>query len=248
MSKEKTPKIKRKTTALDIVSRVITCGLAVAIPAAAYVLSIIYYEFQSTALALLSKYMGNENDDGTTYGYITIKGFIKDFWPTIASSSEKDSNAAGELWTALEPVHGAIYATGILFALTLVIAVVIFFTACFSNSNKLPLIFSALGLCSAFGMAVAFRGITAPILDGTLSLSQTLASTLLGGLFGSSDIMAILGTLLGSLSQLIINFTVINLSTAWVTILVCYVILIIWHGAMLVISLGETPKAPKAKE
>ena len=77
MSKEKTPKLKRKTTALDIVSRVITCGLAVAIPTAAYFLSIIYYEFKSTAIALIAKLAGEEGDDGTTYGYITIKSVVK---------------------------------------------------------------------------------------------------------------------------------------------------------------------------
>ena len=247
MSKEKTPKLKRKTTGLDIVSRIITCGLAVAIPAAAYFLSIIYYEFQSTALALLSKFTGGaENDDGTTYGYITIKGFVKDFWPTIAASS-KDGKSS-EIWTALEPLHSAIYATGIMFAITLVIAVVIFFTSCFSNSNKLPLIFSVIGLCGTAGLAIAFRAVTAPIIDGSFPLSDTLVSTLLGGLFGSADIMSILGALIGSLSELIVKFTVINLSTAWVTMIVCYLLIFVWHGAMLLVNLGDKDKQPKIKE
>ncbi len=246
MSKEKTPKLKRKTTGLDVVSRIITCGLAVAIPAAAYFLSIIYYEFQSTAIALLSKFVGGEeNDDGITYGYITIKGFVKDFWPTIASS--KDGKES-ELWTALEPLHNAIYATGIIFAITLVIAVVIFFTACFSNSNKLPLIFSVLGLCSTAGLAIAFRAVTAPIVDGSFPLTDTLGSTLFGGLFGGAYIMSLLGTLLGSLSELIIKFNVINLSTAWVTMIVCYLLILIWHGAMLLVNLGDKAKEPKIKE
>ena len=247
MSKEKTPKLKRKTTGLDVVSRIINCGLAVAIPAAAYFLSIIYYEFQSTAFALLSKYTGGaEGDDGTTYGYITIKGFIKDFWPTIASSS-KDGNGS-ELWTALEPLHNAIYATGILFAITLVIAVIIFITACFSNSNKLPLVFSVLGLCSTAGLAIAFRAVTAPIVDGSFALTDTLLSTLLGGLFGGSDIISILGALIGSLSQLIVKFTVINLSTAWVTMIVCYLLIIVWNGAVLLVNLGDKAGEPKIKE
>ncbi|MDO4846578.1 MAG: hypothetical protein Q3968_00410 [Clostridiaceae bacterium] len=241
MSKEKTPKINRKTTGLDIVSRILTCGLAVAIPAAAYFLSIIYYEFQSTAIALIARLTGDENDTGITYGYITIKSIVTDLLPTIRSSS--DSSGTGtQVWEAIEPLHNAIYATGIIFALSLLIAVVLFFVSCFSNSNKLPLILGAIGLISTGSIAIAFRAITAPIVDGSFQLTGTLLSTLLGGLFGGGDILSIIGSLAGSVSDAILKFTVINLSTAWVTMLVCYIVIVIWHGAMLVVNLGDKPK------
>ena len=248
MSKEKKPGLKKKTGALDIVSRIITCGLAVAIPAAAYFLSLIYYQFDSTAFAFISKFIGGkEGDTGVTYGYITVKRLVSDFLPTLMAS-DGDSEKGAEIWAALEPLHSAIYATGILMALSLVTAVVIFFVSALSNSNKLPLILAVVGLAFTGSVAIAFRGITAPIIDGSFPLSQTLLSTLLGGMFGASDLMSILGSLVGSVSEMLIKFTVINLSTAWVTMLVCYLIIIIWQGSMLVISIGEKPKAPKVKE
>lgn len=247
MSKEKTPKIKRKTTALDIVSRVITCGLAAAIPVAAYVLSIIYYEFESTAIALVSKLMGNESDTGITYGYITIKGFVKDFLPTLLSPSDNSGRGA-QLWEALEPLHSAIYATGIVFTVSLLISVVIFFASCFSNSNKIPLVLSVAGLASTGGMAVAFRALTGPIVDGSFQLTGTLLSTVLSGLFGDSAIGALIGSLAGAVSDMIIKFTVINLSTAWITMMVCYVIIIIWHGAMLLVNMGDNKDTAKTSK
>ena len=247
MSKEKTPKLKRKTTGLDVVSRIITCGLAVAIPAAAYFLSMIYYEFQSTAIALISKFTGGaEGDDGTTYGYATIKGVVE-FVRNSAGNSDKSASTAAELWAAVEPLHKAIYATGIVFALTLLIAVIIFFVSAFSNSNKIPLILGVVGIAGCAGMAIAFRAITAPIIDGSFQLSANVLNTLLSGMFGGSDIVSVIGSLVGSLADSLIKFTVINLSTAWVTMIVCFVIIIIWHGALLLVNLGDKPKADKIK-
>ena len=248
MSKEKTPKLKRKTTGLDVVSRIITCGLAVAIPAAAYFLSMIYYEFQSTAIALISKFTGGaEGDDGTTYGYATIKGVVE-FVRNSAGNSDKSASTAAELWAAVEPLHKAIYATGIVFALTLLIAVIIFFVSAFSNSNKIPLILGVVGIAGCAGMAIAFRAITAPIIDGSFQLSASVLNVLLSGMFGGSDIMSAIGSLIGSVADSIVKFTVINLSTAWVTMIICFLLIVVWQGAVLLVNLGDKSKNMKIKE
>jgi hypothetical protein len=246
MSKEKTPKIKRKTTGFDIVSRVITCVFAAAIPAALYFLNLIFYEFQSPLFQLISSLSGKTEDTGITYGYISASKVVKDIIPFFKSetSSENSFNAA-ELWAAFEPLHKAIYTTIALFAVAVVIVLVIFFISCFSNSKTLPLALSALGMIIGVSLAFAFRHVTAPIVSGDFHITGTVLNFVLGSIFGSSGGAALISTLASAVSDYVIQFTTINLSTAWVVMLICFFCIFIWNGAVLLMSLGEDKKEKK---
>lgn len=247
MSKEKTPKIKRKTTALDIVSRVITCGLAAAIPAALYFLNVIYYEFESSALGMIGSLAGNENDTGTTYGYIGIKRLVVEILPLLKEKAG-DSVKFSEIWASFEPLHTAIYVTLALLAAALMMALAIFFTACFTNSNKLPAVFGVIGFVVSFSMVFAFRRVTAPIVDGSFSFSKTVLEMIITAMFGSSSAASLISMIVGSLSDFIVKFTVINLSTAWIVMMICFMAIAIWHGAMLLVNMGDNKGTAKASK
>jgi hypothetical protein len=222
MSKEKKvkTKIKRKTTALDIVSRVITALAAAAVPVAAYFANMFYVVFESTVFQIIAKIKGDTTDDGSTYDYISIRKIVEEYLPLIKSltSEEKASN----VMSVIEPVKGALICTGVLFAIAIVCAVVIFFISVFTNSNKLPLIFSAVGFISSFCMVFAFRAFSAPFVAGDITLGDFLKNELLG-----------------ALAPYVASISILNLSTAWITMLVIFAGIFIWHGAQLVVSIGE---------
>lgn len=244
MSKEKTPKIREKASAFDIVSRVITCLLAAAVPAALYFLNIIYYEFESTLLGLIGSLSGNEGDTGITVGYISINGIVKDILPLFKGDNPQVGTAS-DLWAAIEVIHKPLLVTGALLAVALVMVLAIFFTSCFSKSNKLPLIFSVIGFIASLSMAFAFRHATAPVVNGTLELTSTLLSIITGSMVDSSTVLAILNLLVSAASDYILKFTVINLSTGWVVMMLCFIAIAIWHGAQLLLTLGEDKKPKK---
>lgn len=225
MSKEKKVKnkIKRKTTGLDIFSRIITALAAIAVPAAAYFANMIYYVFESTVFQIIAKIKGDTTDDGSTYGYLSIRKVVEEYLPLIRSlsSEEKSSNVL----SVIEPVKAALICTGVLFAVAIVCAIVIFFISCFSNSNKLPLAFSFVGLACTFAMAFAFRAATAPFIAGDITIGDFLKNELLG-----------------AIAPYVASISTLNLSTAWITMLVIFAAIFIWHGAQLVVSIGEKNK------
>lgn len=220
-NKEKKIKIRRKTTGTDIFSRILTCIVALAIPAVAYFANMIYYVVESSVFKLWAQIKGDTSDDGSTYGYLGFHTFVKEILPIIRtlSSDKVDWN---QVWQSLEPVRTGLIVTLSFLAAAIVIALVIFFISAFSNSNIAPLIASVLGLASTMGMFFAFKSLSDPIVNGEISMTD----------FFESSIVA-------SLLPFLATFSTLNLSSAWVLMLVFYFGLIVWHGAMLLVNSGE---------
>lgn len=230
----KTNPLRRKATGLDIFSRILTCLAAIAIPVVSYFAGIIYYVVQSDLWALISKFQGKTDDDGSTEGYISIRKVVEDYLPLLKGNVSSETKNG--IWQALSPIHTALIIMAVLFCLALVCALVIFFMSAFSNSNKMPLITSTIGFVCALAMPFAFRGVSSPIVDGTISIAS------LFGMTGDS----LAGTVAESVIPMIAKVTILNLSTAWVVMLVLFLGILIWHGAMILID--DTPKDKKLKK
>lgn len=227
VKKEKVKKVKRPTTKFDIFSRIITCLAAVAIPVVAYFTNIIYYVVESPVFALYAKIKGDTTDDGSTYGLLGIHKFIRDYLPLIRNLSS-DKVDWGEVWNSLELVRTGLILTSIFFVLAVIVGIVIFFISAFSNSNKAPMITALIGFLFTLGMYFSFRGISLPITMGAIDLSD----------FFESSIIASLMPFLASFSQL-------KLGTAWVLMMVLFIGIFIWHGALLLIGNDEKEKKVK---
>lgn len=226
MSKKKT-KIKADRT--DIVGRVITAALALAIPIVSFFMNMIYYVVESSVFALISQIQGNTEDDGSTYGYLGFYSVIKKFGTQISNNGDTKETLAN-LWEALDPVHTAAVVTLVFFALILVTAFVIFFVSVFSNSKKIPLALSTVGFVWTIGMFVAFNKVSVALTTDAIPLSS----------FFESDLVKIILPFVAKIS-------VFNLSSAWIMMLVLFISIFVWTGAQLIVELGDKPKAKKAK-
>lgn len=228
MSKQKT---KLKADKTDIVCRVVTALLAIAVPFVAYFMNMIYYVVESTVFKLLAQFQDNKEDDGSTYGYLGFHSFFKDggIYDLIKDKAENKESLVN-LWETLEPVRAALIATAVLLALIIITALVIFFVSIFSNSKKIPLFISLFGLACTIGMFISFRYVSIPLTDGTISLSSFFES---------------------SLAKLILpyvaNISVLHLSSAWVMMLVIFMSITVWTGAQMLITVGDKQKAKKSK-
>ena len=216
--KEKKKKEKRPVTKFDVFSRIITCLAALAIPVVAYFTNIIYYVVESPVFALYAKLKGDTTDDGSTYGLLGIHKFVKDNLPLIRNLAPEKVDWP-QLWDSLALVRTGLILTSIFFALAIVTGIVVFFISAFSNSNKAPMITALIGFLFTLGMYFSFRGIALPIVNGAISMSDFLESSIIA-----------------SLLPFLASFSELKLGTAWTLMTVLFLGIFIWHGALLLIG------------
>ncbi len=225
MGKDKTKALKPKTTGMDIFYRIVMALAAVAVPISAFFCKLVHFIVESDLFALLAKLQGNTEDTGATEDKFSIYYVWKTFGDEIKNAGTGDS---GKVWESVSEIHAPIIATLVFFALAIVIALVIFFFACFSNKKKIPLALSAAGIVSVVCMYISFNAVASPILSGDISL---------GVFFESAIVSAIL--------PYIASFSLLRLSDAFYVMLFLYIGMAVWSGAHIIINLDNTPKAPK---
>ncbi len=225
MGKDKTKALKPKTTGMDIFYRIVMALAAVAVPISAFFCKLVHFIVESDLFALLAKLQGNTEDTGATEDKFSIYYVWKTFGDEIKNAGTGD---IGKVWESVSEIHAPIIATLVFFALAIVIALVIFFFACFSNKKKIPLALSAAGIASVVCMYISFNAVASPILSGDISL---------GVFFESAIVSAIL--------PYIASFSLLRLSDAFYVMLFLYIGMAVWSGAHIIINLDDTPKAPK---
>lgn len=164
-------KAKVKATGYDIGCRVVMALAAISVPIAAYFADLIYYVIESPVFKLLAQYSGNENDDGSTYGYLGINMFVKKILPLIQESSENKTSIT-DLLTSLSDIKTPLIVTTVFFALTIMIALAVFVSVIASNNTKIHFGISVAGLVSTIAMFISFRYVSAPIVSGTVNLGD----------------------------------------------------------------------------
>lgn len=230
----KTNTIKRKTTGFDIVYRVITAVMAVAMFPLAYFSKLLFVVVMHEEVSSLLQLFGETNDPGGTY----FEWSIADFFDSSSTIRTLLNFGDGE-GLSLSAIWGNEYLRAVLFAviffvITLVIAVVILGFAIFSNKAKIVTWLSGTGFLTMIASFISFNSFFAnPIVSGAASLR---------------DVFAINGTF-ANLALAFVDITSIKLEGAFFYVMFLMLGIFIWAGAVLFVNASdEKEKAEKAME
>lgn len=217
----KAKKNKQGTASKEPLYRIIMAILALCVPIAGYFSNYFYYLVQSDVWKMISQFSGNDADTGETYGFISFNKIVQEYLPKMSGDMGEISGLADAI-SVLKP---ALISFAVFLALAVVIAVVVFFFSCFSKKKLAPLCISAGGVLAMIGVRISFQYISAPLLDGTISLSN---------FFESSIITAVL--------PFIAKLTEFRLTTGYFLMLFLFIAMILWAGANMLITLGDKPQ------
>jgi hypothetical protein len=152
---------------MKIVFRIVTAALALCVIPAAFLLPIIKFVFSAVVI--------NIGDD------YSIKGIYDEFF---AQNSPMNGmfGGSGDLLSnpAVKSLMPAAVTCLVFFGLALVLSLVIFFFAVFSNKRLAMTCLGGVGLLSVIGTYIAFGRFSAPLLDGTIQISDFLNMGMLG--------------------------------------------------------------------
>ncbi len=226
----KTKKIKQKTTGFDIVFRVVTAVMAILMYPLLWFQDLIYIEIEHKSLAdIIGSITQNSKPNlEVTYDIFSIPELIDLF---KAFGSFKSENSASIMDNpAFYPIFVAI---GFL-AVALVLGLIIFFFAVFSNNVKAVVGLSATGfLCSVVSFFCFSEGFAARLIAGEITVAQLL------GKEGNFFIELIFG-LVGDVSHL-------NLESGFYWVMFLLLGILIWSISVFIVNKGdEKEKAMKA--
>ena len=173
----KTNSLQKKTTGFDIMYRVITAILAVAMFPAVYFANIFTFEIAHTSISNLLGGLSLNGEEGmegtlhTTYDSISLHK-LPDFIDLFSSFTNEDFDfKASVLQNSLyRPVVVAV----VFLALALVIGLVILGFAIFSNKIKAIIGLSGAGFLSTIAAYISFSCFANPLMAGEISLSEVL--------------------------------------------------------------------------
>ena len=224
----KTNTIKKKTTGFDILYRVVTAILAVAMFPAVYFANIFTFEIAHTSISNLLGGLtlnGEEGMEGTlhtTYDSISLHK-LPDLIDLFSSFTDETFDfKASVLQNALyRPVVVAV----VFLAIALVIGLVILGFAIFSNKIKVITALSASGFLCTVASYISFTGFFAEkVLAGDITIAQLL------------NIDGIITSLLTSLVGEVILFT---LDTAFFAVMFLLLGICLWSISVMIVNYSE---------
>lgn len=224
MAKEKK---KQGIASKDPLYRIIMAVMAICVPIAGYFADYFYYLVNSEVFKFLAQMKGDTADTGDTYNSVSLRRIVEMLAPSIG----KESSDLSGLLESVAELKPALISFAVFFVLAVVLALVIFFFSCFSKKKLAPLCISVGGVLAMIGVRVSFHYISAPILDGTVSLAS---------FFENPIITAVL--------PFIAKVAEFRLTTGYFLMLFLFIAMALWAGANMLIALGDKPQnSPKAK-
>ena len=225
----KTKKLKQKTTGFDIVYRVVTVILAVAVFPVTYFQKIVLILLDHEAISKLMELVTKDEKAGAP-GTIIEASFsdMGDMLSKLSSMLGGEGGASAILSNAhFRPLIAAIA----FLAVALVITLVIIGFAAFSNKVKVILGLSGGGLLMMLGSYISFSLFASPIVSGEVSLAE---------LFGVTN--GIAATVLS-----LIEVTAFNLQGAF--FVDCFLLLgiFIWSASVLIVNMSENKENKEKK-
>ena len=227
----KTKKIKQKTTGFDIVFRVVTAISAIAMFPLFYFGKLLTFEITHTSISELLNNFKEEADKTLEVTYDSIRlSTVGDLIDTVKGFMKEGETIEIDLWG--NELYRPVLIAAILIGIALVLALVIFFVAVFSNKAKLVAILSGAGLLFTFGAYGSFTWFLADkLLSGEVSLAQ---------LFNIDGV--IISTIIGYLGEV----TIFRLDGAFYSVLFLMLFILIWSlSVVFVNSSDEKEKAMK---
>lgn len=197
--------------------RAVSALLALCVLPAAYFLSFVQFIFSAVIVKI--------NDD------FSIKEILEQFFDKSSPLHALFGNGSELL---ASPSVKTLMPAGItflsFFALALVLSLVIFLFALFSNKRILITALGGAGFLSVMGMYIAFGRFVAPLLDGTIQINDFLNVGMLGFLINS-----------------VIKIELLKLTSAPLIMAIIFAIIVVW-GLAFMITEDENEKAQRRLE
>ncbi|MBR5247179.1 MAG: hypothetical protein IKV25_07410 [Clostridia bacterium] len=234
MSKEKQPKNlkkKEKLTGFDIMYKVVTIVLIVAMFPLFYFTNFVYIQMDHTQIAdLWGSITQTETPElGITYEELSLSE-LPELIDVLSSFGISDSSV--NIWS-YEHFRPAIVAAGFL-ALALVIGLVIVGFAIFSKKLKVIISLSAAGFVSTIiSLGIFNEAFAKPIIDGTVSLTELLK----------------VDNIIGSLAlQYIGEISAISLREAFFSVMFILLSICLWSLCVLLVNASEENEKKQLKK
>lgn len=216
----KTNKIKQKTTGFDIIYRVVTAIMAIAMYPVFYFAKLLTFEIIHEDISNLLNYFKDEADKTIEATYESIALADLPEWIKIFSSFTNDDFDFKTTILQNELYRPLVVATAFV-VIALIIGLVILGFAIFSNKVKVITALSGAGFLSTVAAYFSFGVFANPLLSGEVTLSQLfnvdgIISSVIIGFLGDVSVFALdtaffgvmflmLGILVWSVSVLIVN-------------------------------------------
>lgn len=225
----KTKKIKQKATGFDIIYRVVTAVIAVAMYPIFYFANLLTIEIRHTDISdLLNKFTGENTLHVTqeSFSLATMSKWIETLSKfTDDSFNFKTNILQNELYT---PLIVAV----VFIAIALIIGLVILGFAVFSNKVKVVIGLSCAGFLSTVAANISFGVLARPLIAGETTLAQLLDMD---------------GIIMSSIIGLLGEVSVFTLDSAFYGVMFAMLGILIWSASVLIVNKSEDKeKAMKA--
>lgn len=223
-------KIKRKTTGFDILYRVVTAIMAVAMYPAFYFADLLTFMIEHTDISNLLNYFRDEATLDATYDSISLAEL-----PELIETFSQFTSGDFDFKTAIlqNELYRPIVVAAVFVAIALVLGLVILGFAIFSNKSKVITALSGAGFLSTIAAYISFNGFFAePLIDGEITLAQLLN---IDGII-TSYIIGFLG-----------DVTVFALDAAFFAVMFLMLGILVWSISVIIVNTSdEKEKAEKA--
>ena len=217
----KTKRIKQKTTGFDIVYRVVTAVIAVAMYPMFYFANLFTIEIRHTQISdLINKLNGGDTLHVTheSFSLATMSKWIEALSKFTNDSFDFKTNILQN--STFTPIVVAV----VFVAIALVIGLVIIGFAAFSNKTKVVIGLSAAGFLCTVASNISFGIFAKPIISGDVTLAKLFD---IDGIIASQII-----SLLGEVS-------IFTLDTAFYAVMFSMLAILIWSASVLVVNKSE---------
>lgn len=220
----KTKSLKKKTTGFDIVFRVVTAVSALAMFPILYFGKLLTFEITHTSLSELMNNFKEEGEQALEVTYDSIGlSTIYEFVDLFKGFIPEDESISLNLWD--NAIYRPVVVAAVLLVLALLIALVIFFVAIFSNKAKVVAILSGIGFAFSFAAYGSF--------------TWFFANKLISGEIPIARLLNIDGALLTTLIGYIGEVTVFRLDGAFYGVFFLMMFIFIWSLAVVFVNASE---------
>lgn len=215
---------------MKIVDRIVSALMSLAVIPVAIFTPLVHWIYQilgySIINGMLDGALSDVNDTGLTEDNLSLYS-LYDLLKSFGFDFKKMFSGDMEMASSLEKILPYLKLTGIFFIIALLIALVTGIICAATNAKKTRMILSGCGIASLIGMMISFNKAVLPLTTGQITP---------GSLF---DMPAI---------SFIIKIETINLSTAWVFMLMLFAGVILWTLSYILTSDKDEPGKKQGKK
>jgi len=206
---------------MKIVFRIVTAALALCVIPAAYFLSFLKYGFSAVVI--------NIADDVSISRAVTV---LTDETNPMNGLFSGSGNLLQNEW--VQSLMPAAISFLVFFAIAIILSLVIFFFAVFSNKRLVMTCLGGGGVLAMIAAYISFGRMAAPLLDGSIALGNLISTEDLSAIF------SIAVQLLGSA----IDVEILQLTSATMIMTLIFAVIVIW-GLAYILTEEESEKAAR---